>query len=33
MISNSEDNESLLMKSIEIKFHGYLGIKNYLRNS
>ena len=30
--SNIEDDESFLIKSIEMKFHGYLGIGSCLRD-
>ena len=33
IVSNSEDDRSFLIKSIEIEFHGHLGMGSYLRDS
>ena len=32
IVSNPEDDRSFLMKSIEMKFHGHLGIGSCLRD-
>jgi len=32
IVSNSKDDGSFLMKSIEMEFYGYLGIESYLRD-
>jgi len=32
IVSNSENDENFLMKSIEMKFHGCLGIESCLRD-
>jgi len=32
IVSNSEDNGSFLMKSIEMEFHGCLGIESCLKD-
>jgi len=32
IVSNLKDNRSFLMKSIEIEFHGLLGIESCLRD-